>query len=94
MNLRLRLAGLPDLERRLGANPAPVRLEGETLGELARWVQRTHGDPAGVRLADAEGRLDASVQALLNGAWVAGDDTGCRLAEGDEITLLVLVAGG
>lgn len=94
MKLRLRLAGLPDLERRLQGNPSDLALEGETLGDLGRWLQRNHGAPAGVRLADGEGRFDASLQVLRNGRWVAGDDTGQTLAEGDEVTLLVLVAGG
>lgn len=94
MTVRLRLAGLPDLERRLGETPTRVTFEGSTLGDLGRWLQRAHAGPAGLRLADGDGRLDASVQVLRNGDWIAGDETGYRLAEGDEVTLLVLVAGG
>jgi len=93
--VRLKLAGLPDLSARLGGDEAEVALDCGTLGGLLVWLQRAHGDAAGVRLLGSDGRVDENLQMVRNGTeWLARDRLDLALADGDEVTLLVLVAGG
>lgn len=94
VRVRLTLAGLPDLTARLGGETVEVEVRGNTLGALLAWLQRTHGEAAGVRVLGRDGTVDESVQILRNGAWVARDRLDGALADGDEVALLVLVAGG
>ncbi|GAB4273044.1 MAG: hypothetical protein Kow0092_28340 [Deferrisomatales bacterium] len=95
MKVRVRLVGFPDVERRLGAKGAEVEFPGRSATEFLGWLQRTYGDPAGVKVVDACGRPDPDVVALRNG-WqrLDRDDPSIELKEGDEITLLLVMAGG
>ena len=86
------MVGFPDLQARLGADPVNVELDGSTVGDLLRWLQRTHGDPSRTRLLDAAGRLDPDIVVLRNGRQPVSRDV--QLSEGDQLTLVVIVAGG
>jgi HD superfamily phosphodiesterase/molybdopterin converting factor small subunit len=94
VRVRLTLAGFPDLTVRLGSETVEVEVRENTIGALVAWLQKTHGDAAGTRLLARDGHVDESVQILRNGEWIARDRMDCALAAGDEVTLLVLVAGG
>jgi sulfur carrier protein ThiS len=91
----VKLVGFPEIRQRLGCDRIQVDLEGQTLGDLLRWLQRTQADPVQTALLDPAGRPDPSVQVIRNGQeWIAPDRADCELFEGDQITLMVLVAGG
>jgi len=106
MMIRVKLMGFPDLQARLGVDPVIVELDGSTLGDLLRWLQRTHGDLAGIRMIGAPagaciagsgstetaGRLDPDIVVLRNGRHPLSLDA--ALSEGDLLTLMVVVAGG
>lgn len=92
MRVRVKLVGFPDLQARLGTDPANVELDGSTLGDLLRWLQRTHGDPAGIRLLHTSEQLDPDIVVLRNGRQPIPLDA--KLSEGDQLTLVVVVAGG
>lgn len=95
MTLKVRLIGFPDIRKRLQGDVLAVDLDGVTLGDLARWLQRTHGDPVRTRLLRPEGTLDESVQVVRNGReTIRKDRMDYVLSEGDEITFLVFIAGG
>ena len=95
VRVRVRAVGLPDLVRRWGGDEIAANLEGGTVGELLRWLDRAHARPAGVRLLDASGRLVPEVVMLLDdGEHLDRDETGRRLREGDRVTLVVVVTGG
>jgi molybdopterin converting factor small subunit len=91
----LRLAGFPQIVRRVGSDEVEVAFPGNTLGDLLQWFQETHGIPTRTAVLDRAGQLDQSIQVLRNGVeWISRDETDRVLVEGDEVTLLVLVAGG
>jgi len=95
LRVSLKLVGFADLCQRLGADEVGVEVEPATVGRLLDWFQENHAGPAGTRLFAEEGRVDSSVQIIRNGSeWIAPDRLDLALAEGDRITLLVLVAGG
>lgn len=90
VGVRVRLLGLP------GGSPyRDVALDTGTLGELTDWVASVLAAPAGVSLKDAAGKLDDSLSIVRDGGvWVDPAQTSLLLAEGDEITYFVVLAGG
>ena len=50
--MRIWLVGFPDLATSLGGDVVAVELDGNTVDALLDWVQRTHADPAQIRLID------------------------------------------
>ncbi|MBI5017617.1 MAG: MoaD/ThiS family protein [Deltaproteobacteria bacterium] len=94
MTIRLTLAGFPDLAARLGGDAVAVERGEGTIGDLVVWLQRTHADAVGTRILRRDGEIDESVQVLRNGGWVGRERMDDALVDGDEVTLLVLVAGG
>jgi molybdopterin converting factor small subunit len=95
LKVSLKLVGFPDLCRRLGGDEVGVEVEPATVGCLLEWLQENHAGPAGTRLFAGEGRVDPAVQIIRNGSeWIPQERLGTPLSEGDQITLMVLVAGG
>lgn len=94
MRVQLKLVGLPDVGRRLGSDEIEVDLTEATVSGLVRWLQQVHGDPAGTKLLTPAGEVDPEIQVLRNGRWVPPAEREQPLHPGDEIALIVLVAGG
>ena len=95
MQVELTLVGLPTLGEVLGGNPVSVSLECGTVGELLHTLQRDHGEAAGVRLLDTAGQVDPDVLVICNGRHpIPRNALSYRLADGDQITLAVILAGG
>lgn len=95
MRIRIRLVGFPDIRDRWGTDSTEADLEGRTVAELLQWFEAIHAGPAGTKILDPEGQLDGSVQVVRNGEeWLGPGRLDDVLSEGDEITLIVLVAGG
>jgi molybdopterin converting factor small subunit len=95
MNVRVRLIGFPDLKRLVGGNEVSVSLDGTSFGDLLRRLEESYGSPMRNALLDGKGGVDASVQVLKNERdWMSRDDPAQPLHEGDEITFMLMVAGG
>lgn len=95
MNVKVKLVGLPKLARAVGAGEFEAPLEGGTFGDLLRHLERTYGAPVRKDLVNAQGTVDETVQILRNGdEWVGRDALSLPLADGDEITFLLMMAGG
>jgi molybdopterin converting factor small subunit len=95
LRLRVRLVGFPEIRGRWGTDSTELDFEGSTVGDLLQRFQSDHADPAGTKVLGREGRLDPDVQLIRNGReWLPPDRLDETLSDGDEITLVVLVAGG
>lgn len=94
MRVTARLVGFPSVSEASRARGIEVELEEGSFRELARAVQRRCGDETGTLIADARGVVDPSLVVLRNGQWIGPDDSVDALRDGDEVTFLVLVAGG
>lgn len=95
LNIRVKLVGFPDIRKRLDSDEIQVDLAGSTFGELLRWLQRTHADPARTSLIDGTGRLSSEVMVLRNGREpIPRDRIDFELSDGDQVTFTVIVAGG
>jgi sulfur carrier protein ThiS len=87
--------GLPALAGAIGRR-AEIELEGEQLGDLVGQIVRGLPPPARQVLLDREGRLDGSVQVMVNeeGFIPRSRFSDLRLAEGDRVRFLLLACGG
>ena len=86
---------LPMLTEVVGRDELEVELDGRTAGDLLDHPTRTYGKGARDALLDDRGRLDVEVQLLRNRKdWITGENLDTVLADGDHVTIMVLMAGG
>jgi MoaD family protein len=86
---------LPLLPETIGRKELRVEFDGQTVSDLIEYLVARYGRPARQALYDRDGQLDPVVQILLNGEqWVTHDRLDTTLQEGDEVMLMVMIAGG
>jgi MoaD family protein len=86
---------LPVLPEAIGRKELQVEFAGETVGDLIEHLATRYGRKARQALYDGQGRLDPVIQILLNGEqWVTHDRLDTALQDGDEVMLLLMLAGG
>jgi MoaD family protein len=94
MKVRLRIF-LPVLPEAIGRKELQMEFAGETVGDLIDHLITRYGRKVRQALYDSQGQLDPVVQILLNGEqWVAHDRLDTALHDGDEVMLLLMLAGG
>jgi molybdopterin converting factor small subunit len=95
MRVRVKLIGLPKLARAIGQSEFDVQLDGPTLGHLLRHLEASYGPQVRKDLLTAQGTVNETVQVLRNGSdWIPRDALSTSLDEGEEITFLLMMAGG
>lgn len=86
---------LPVLPEAIGRKELQVEFAGETVGDLIDHLVTCYGRKARQALYDSKGQLDPVIQILLNGEqWVAHDRLATALQDGDDVMLLLMIAGG
>jgi MoaD family protein len=86
---------LPVLPEAIGRKELQVEFAGETVGDLIEHLVTHYGRKARQALYDSRGQLDPVIQILLNGEqWVTHDRLDTALQDGDEVMLLMMLAGG
>jgi MoaD family protein len=86
---------LPVLPEAIGHKELQVEFAGETVNELIEHLIARYGRKARQALHDSEGQLDPVVQILLNGEqWVTHDRLDTVLQDGDDVMLMMMIAGG
>lgn len=92
VNLKIFLPALPEV---IGRKELEVEFAGETVNDLIEHLVVRYGRKAKQALYDEKGELDPVVQVLLNGkAWVTRDQLDTALQDGDNVVLLMMLAGG
>lgn len=86
---------LPVLPEAIGRKEVEVEFAGETINDLIEHLIARYGRKARQALYDSDEQLDPVVQILLNGEqWVTHDQLDTLLQDGDEVMLLLMIAGG
>lgn len=86
---------LPVLPKAIGRKELEVEFAGETVNDLIAHLVARYGQKARQALYDGKGELDPVVQVLLNGKeWVTHDRLDTVLRDGDDIALMIMMAGG
>ena len=95
MKVNLKILGLPTLSKVTGRKELDVNFEGKTVNDLIDYIVKRYGRKAEETLLDEEGKLDITIQVLLNGReWITHDRLDTVLKDGDSIALMLMVAGG
>jgi MoaD family protein len=86
---------LPVLPEAMGCKESEIEFAGETVADLIEHLVARYGRKARQALYDGQGQLDPVVQVLLNGEeWVTHDRLDTALQDGDEVMLMMMMAGG
>ncbi len=86
---------LPALPEALGRKELEVEFAGETVNDLLEHLVARYGRQARKALYTRQGELDPVVQVLLNGEeWVTHDRLDTVLKDGDDVVLMMMMAGG
>ncbi len=94
MRIHLRIF-LPVLPEAIGRRELQVEFAGETVNDLIEHLVAQYGRKARQALYDSTGELDPVVQVLLNGEeWVTHDRLDTTLQDGDNVMLMIVMAGG
>ena len=92
VNLKILLPTLPEV---IGGKELQVEFNGKTVNDLLEYLLTRYGRKARQALCDAQGELDPVIQVLLNGEeWITHDRLDTALQDGDDIILMMLMAGG
>jgi len=95
MRVNLKILSLPTLSKVMGKKELDVNFEGKTVNDLIGYVVKRYGRKAKEALLDEEGKLDITIQVLLNGReWITHDHLDTVLKDGDSIALMLMIAGG
>lgn len=86
---------LPILTEVIGSKELEVEFAGETVNDLVDHLVTRYGRKAKQALCDEKGNLDPMIQVLLNGeAWITGDQLDAALDDGDDVVIMMMMAGG
>jgi MoaD family protein len=95
MRVNLKILGLPTLSKVVGKKELDLNFEGTTVNDLMGHIVKRYGRKAEEALLDEKGKLDVTIQVLLNGReWITHDRFDTVLKDGDSIALMLMVAGG
>ena len=96
MIINVETIGLPALSAVLGKSARIDMEAGASLGDLVDRITRRFGPEARRVLLDQDGRLDLTVQVMLNDeGFIARDELPERLLkDGDGVRFMLLVCGG
>ena len=86
---------LPPLSEATGRKELEVEFAGDTVSDLIEHLVARYGRKARQALYDEQGQLDPVIQVLLNGQeWVTHDRLDTALHDGDNVVLMMMMAGG
>jgi MoaD family protein len=92
VNLKIFLPVLPEV---IGRKELEVEFAGETINDLIEHLVARYGRKARQALYDEKGEFDPVVQVLLNGEeWITRDQLDTVLQDGDNVMLMMMLAGG
>jgi molybdopterin converting factor small subunit len=95
MRIRIETLGLPTLAEAIGGR-TEIELAGATVADLVGELIGRFTAETRLRLVDADGGLERSIQIMLNEeGFLRRDELAQRrLADGDRVRFMLLVCGG
>ncbi|HSH68315.1 MAG TPA: MoaD/ThiS family protein [Deferrisomatales bacterium] len=95
MEVRVKFVGVPGAVKAVGQKELTVQISQPTLGELLNQLRGTYGAPLGKALFTPQGAVDNAIQILHNGRdFLARDALDQPLDDGDQVTFMMMMAGG
>jgi len=95
LKIQIESLGLPTLSKLIGKKSQLEMVDG-TLADLVARIVNRHGRQARKALLDAEGRLDMTIQVMVNdeGFLPRSEYSQRILKNGDTVKFMLLVGGG
>ena len=95
MKIRVEFLSLPLVVKLTGSKSISIDFAGGNVGELIDEIVRRYGPQLRKFLLDDDGKLDAVFRIVLNQSdWLKDDRLQRQLADGDQVTIAMLVGGG
>lgn len=95
MNIKIESLGLPALAKLIGKK-TEIDLPGRTVADLVAYLVKRHGQQMQKALLDNDGKLDLTIQVMLNKEGILDRDQYSKraLKDGDKVIFMILVGGG
>ena len=93
--INVEFLSLPIVTKIVGSKFLTLDFSGQTLNELIHEIINRYGQELRSFLLDESGKLDRTFKVHLNKKeWIPPEQMNKTLKDGDQVTLMMLVAGG
>ncbi|MEW6671095.1 MAG: MoaD/ThiS family protein [Thermodesulfobacteriota bacterium] len=95
MKIKIESLGLPLLSRLIGKK-TEIDFPGKTVADLVAHLVKRHGQEMQKALLDKDGRLDLTIQVMMNDEGILHREQYPKriLKDGDKVIFMILVGGG
>ena len=95
MNIKIESLGLPALAKPIGKK-TEIDLPAGTVADLVAFLTKRHGREMQKALLDNDGKLDLTIQVMLNEEGILNRDQYSKrvLKDGEKVIFMILVGGG
>ncbi len=95
MKINLEFLSVPIIIKIVGKKSVIFNFSGKTVNDLVHEIIDTYGERVGKFLLDESGSLDSVFTIMLNKSdYIRREQMNTELHDGDQVTLMMLVAGG
>ena len=95
MQVSVKFMGVPAAAKAVGQKEFTAQIDEPTLGGLLRSMEAAHGGPIRKALCNQRGDVDDAIQILHTGAeFIPRDALTHPLSDGDQVTFMMMMAGG
>ena len=95
IHVTIEFLGLPNAAKLAGGKSFALSFAGGTIADLVRALVEQRGEPLRRFLLDGEGKLDLAFQVIHNKTeWLRREQLDRAVADGDTVTITMLVGGG
>jgi hypothetical protein len=95
MRVTVEFLSLPNVVKMVGSKSIALDFNGKTVEELVQAIAGKYGPKVQRFLLDETGHLDMSFAVTINKQeWIRRDQMDRVLCHGDQVTIMMLAAGG
>jgi molybdopterin converting factor small subunit len=95
MKITVEFLSLPNIAKKVGSKTVALDFFGATVNDLVGEVARKYGKDVQKFLLDESGHLDMHLGVTINQQeWIRHNQMDRPLRDGDQVTIMMLVAGG
>lgn len=95
MKITVEFLSLPNVVKMVGSKNVAIEFNGRTVDDLIRSVCEKYGSKVQQFLLDETGHLDMSFAITINKQeWIRREQMSRTLCDGDQVTIMMLAAGG
>ena len=93
--IKVKFFGLSELTRQIGSDEFDITFDGANFGDALGYLGNRFGAPFRQLIMSDNGEVNPVIQVLKNEEeYLARNKFDCRLAEGDELLFMFMIAGG